>query len=374
MYSTGTPIRSQRSAGSGIGPALLAALVFAAACSDPLSRRPGLAEELDCSIPKSLIFDGGVGRDGIPALVDPTFVPPGHPEAAYLRDFDRVISLRIGGEVLAVPHNILWWHEIVNLERGGEAVAVSYCPLTGSSMTFDRSGVGGAEFGVSGLLFNNNLVMYDRTATFSLWPQMMGEARCGVKDGAVLAMAPSAEVEWGRWKELHPDGKVISAETGILRNYQRYPYGNYEALHNRETLYPQPGMDDRRPPKERILGIPEGGTGGLAFPFLLLDAVGAIAAVHARVGSRDVVVFWDRAGRSARAFFPRANGGDLSFEVEGARLVDTETGSEWRPDGLATGGPLAGTRLEAVPDAYVAFWFAWAAFRSETELWEGAGS
>ena len=98
------------------------------------------------------------------------------------------MGLSIGGKAVAIPHNILLWHEIVNLQVGGASVAVTYCPLTGSSLAFDRSSVNGAELGVSGLLFNNNLLMYDRNSTQSLWPQMLRQSTCGPRSGAALQM------------------------------------------------------------------------------------------------------------------------------------------------------------------------------------------
>jgi hypothetical protein len=116
-------------------------------------------------------------RDGIPALTDPELVTPDSPWVEYLLPTDRVIGLEIDRQFLAVPHNILWWHEIVNFNDLG--LAVTYCPLTGSSMVFRRDVVQGAEFGVSGLLFKNNLVMFDRAAVGgedSLWPQMLAGA------------------------------------------------------------------------------------------------------------------------------------------------------------------------------------------------------
>ena len=100
-----------------------------------------------------------------------------------------MIGIEVDGQYVAIPHNILWWHEIVNFNTLGVPLAVTYCPLTGSSMVFDRSGVDGNTFGVSGLLFLNNLIMFNRTAegtTESLFPQMMRGARCGPLDGQTL--------------------------------------------------------------------------------------------------------------------------------------------------------------------------------------------
>jgi hypothetical protein len=179
-----------------------------------------------------------------------------------------VIGLEINGEFVAVPHNILWWHEIANFDEFG--LAVTYCPLTGSSMVFDRAGANGAEFGTSGFLFNNNLVMFDRTAVDgedSLWPQMRAGSFCGPSEGKRLKLFPHVEIEWEDWLALHPDTRVVSSETGFPRDYTLYPYGIYEREDNDQTLADIKIVDDRRPVKERVLGIPFNDGGGIAFPF-----------------------------------------------------------------------------------------------------------
>jgi len=193
---------------------------------------PPEVEEPQCTIDVNQLLDGGVGWDGIPALTNPKFVSRAHNEASYLLPLDRVIGFLVGDRALAIPHNILWWHEIVNLNLSEGRFLVTYCPLTGSSMAFDRSPVGGAEFGVSGLLFRNNLTMFDRSDPPTLWPQMMGVGVCGPKKGTVLPRLPVTEMTWEAWQERHPDTKVISSETEWDRNYREYPYGSYEDLDN----------------------------------------------------------------------------------------------------------------------------------------------
>lgn len=335
---------------------------------------------LDCSIPQSQILPGGPGKDGIPALTDPDMVPADSSAAGYLADDARVIGLVVEGQAYAVPLNIMWWHEIVNFNLAGRNLAVTHCPLTGSSLAFDRSVVDGAEFGVSGLLYLNNLIMYDRRSGESLWPQMERGARCGPGDGTTLPMYPVVEMRWLRWRRLHPDTRVVSTRTGHLRDYDLYPYGDYDELNNPETLFPLPDMDDRRPPKERVLGIPaelpgvRSGEGGVAYPFGVLEGVGPLLAVHDVVGGAEIVVFWNQGGRGAMAYYPTVDGQPLAFEVVDGRILDRQTGSEWTEDGRAVDGTLAGTRLLPVAEAYVAYWFAWAAFHPETEIWGGGSS
>ncbi len=128
-------------------------------------------------------------------------------------------------------------------------------------------------------------------------------------------------------------------------------------------------IDGQRQPKERLLGIPDG-DGGIAFPFFELDEAGPYRVVHETVAGLAVVVFWDRAKEGAMAYRPRTAGQELTFEARHEGFFDTQTGSRWRLDGLAAEGPLAGEHLEPVAEAYVSFWFAWAAFQPSARLWE----
>ena len=319
-------------------------------------------------------------RDGIPALSNPDLVPADHGDVGYLLPTDRVIGIEIDGEYLAFPHNILWWHEIANMDELG--LAVTYCPLTGSSMVFHREVVNGAEFGVSGLLFKNNLVMFDRAGPSleeSLWPQMLAGGRCGPSEGNDLAMYPALEIEWADWVALHPDARVLSGATGFGWDYTRYPYGNYEVEDNRFTLDPLERfrVDDRRPPKERVLGIPYRNGSGIAFPFGALRSVGDLAAIQATAGSADeasalsvpIVVFWDSEAAAAMAYGTSIAGQSLTFEVRDGAFVDRETGSQWSIEGKALSGPLVGKNLDKIAEAYVSFWFAFSTFYPNPVLW-----
>jgi hypothetical protein len=319
--------------------------------------------------------DGGVPKDGIPALTAPTFVNPGASQAGYLNGDSRVIGLVVGGQSYAVPHNILWHHEIANLNFESVQLAVTYCPLTGSSLAFDRAVIDGSEFGVSGLLFNNNLTMYDRTDQESLWPQMMREARTGPRTGSALTMYPIMETTWDGWQALYPNTQVVSSETGFpTRNYQAsgYPYGDYEQRNNERVLFPVT-IDDRRPPKERVLGVPGGSgstqDGGVAYPFGELDDGSEVTVVNDEIDGSSIVVLWSSAAQGAMAFRPVVNGETTPFEDRNGQIVDTATESVWNISGEAIRGPRQGDRLEPVSQAYVAFWFAWALFQPETTIY-----
>jgi hypothetical protein len=331
--------------------------------------------DLTCSIPENEMASGGVPPDGIPALNDPEFVAADDSSVDYLLGTDRVIGILHEGRAWAVPHNVGWWHEIVNMDlQGGPQIAATYCPLTGSSLVFDREVVGGATLGVSGILFQNNLVMFDRNEPSSLWFQMHREARCGPADGTPFPMVAAFDIRWGAWKDLHPETLVVTGDLGRGRDYTLYPYGNYEQ--SQELLIPMPGIDDSRFRKERVLGVPEDdNAGGVLFPFGILRqaAPGPVAVAETQARGGNVVVFWDQNADAAMAFRPRINGSDLSFRVDDDRILDRETESVWRLDGLAVSGELEGERLQPIAEAYTAFWFAWRAFHPESVVWELPG-
>ena len=324
----------------------------------------------NCSISQSLIFSAAPAKDWIPALTNPGFVGPRDESVAFLKDSDRIVGMVIDGQAYAVPINVLWWHEIVNLDVGSHSLAITHCPLTGSSLVFDRAPLGGVEFGVSGLLYLNNLMMYDRSTGESLWPQMLRGARCGVQSGTALVSIPSLEMEWWRWQTIHPDTRVLGEITGHVRDYSEYPYGDYAEARNARTLFPRVVADDRLQPKELVLGVPDGEQ-QWAIPFGRLESVGSTAAVHPAGASPHLVVLWDGLGSSAMAFDSRLETGErLTFRVEDDRIRDDLTDSIWRFDGLALAGPLVGTQLDPIAEAYAAFWFAWVDFHPETLVWE----
>ena len=180
--------------------ALAAASTLAACGGDAPGVVAGLGDSDDglCNIPQEQILSGA-RKNGIPALTNPEMALVGQSGTEYLREDDRVIGLIFEGEPIAVPLNIMWWHEVVNLDGATSSIVVTHCPLTGSSLAFDRHTVSGVEFGVSGLLFQTNLIMYDRTNSTeneSLWPQMLRGARCGPSDGMPLPMVAIVETTW----------------------------------------------------------------------------------------------------------------------------------------------------------------------------------
>jgi hypothetical protein len=231
----------------------LLALVVLAAASSPVRAAPPRAlngfELLPASIPANEILRGGPPRDGIPALDSPPTVGV---DSAPWRDDEMVVGVEWPGGARAYPLAILVWHELVNDTVGGRPILVSYCPLCGTAMVFDRR-VDGTErrFGVSGLLYRSDLLMFDRE-TESLWSQISAEAVTGPEVEQRLTLLRSKMRPWGEWKRAHPETTVLSSETGHRRRYGHSPYGGYET--SKRLLFPVPA-DRRYHPKMRTLGL-----------------------------------------------------------------------------------------------------------------------
>ncbi|MBI2024869.1 MAG: DUF3179 domain-containing protein [Candidatus Harrisonbacteria bacterium] len=204
------------------------------------------------SIPLEEILSGGPPKDGIPSIDKPKFVSV--KEASDFLKEDRLgLAVNYKGINRFYPYQILVWHEIVNDIIAGDPILATYCPLCGTGIVFSREINGEAvEFGVSGLLHNNNLLMYDRK-TDSLWSQVLGEAVVGELTGRKLQIIPSANVLWSDWKKQNPGGEVLSRDTGFIRDYDYDPYGGYYS--DRSIYFPVDVEDDRLHPKTIVIGI-----------------------------------------------------------------------------------------------------------------------
>ena len=203
-------------------------------------------------ISESEVFDGGPGKDGIPSVDNPKFVDAN--QIDYMGEDDLVLGFTMSGEVKAYTHPVLDWHEIVNDRIGDRDVAITYCPLTGTGSAWDRE-VGGktTTFGVSGLLYRNNIIPYDRESG-SNWSQIRLECVQGPLKSTKVKTFPMVEMPWRTWKVMFPSESVLTTETGFNRNYSRYPYGGYRT-NNQQLLFPVGDADDRLPNKERVLGV-----------------------------------------------------------------------------------------------------------------------
>lgn len=206
----------------------------------------------DWLIPFSQVVDGGPGKDGIPSIDNPIFINVN--EVDYLSDNDLIVGILKGNDIKAYPHIILDWHEIVNDVIDNSATAINYCPLTGTAFGwkgFVRNS--DTTFGVSGLLYNTNLILYDRN-TDSNWSQLKLECVNGQQIGDKPETISVVETNWGIWKDMFPSTKVLSLDTGFNRNYGVYPYGDYITNHD-FLLFNVSPLNNLLPKKERVFAV-----------------------------------------------------------------------------------------------------------------------
>lgn len=220
-----------------------------------IKKIPGQEFNLDRSKSKidiSKLRQGCPVKDCIPAIDHPKFISASEAKKlGQIKEEDVVFAIYHKNVAKAYPQKILNWHEIVNDEVAGDPVLITFCPLCGTAIGYERPA--DTTFGVSGKLVNSNLVMYDRK-TETLWQQLGGEAIVGEKVGQTLKLFPVDTVVWKDWKKLHPDTQVLSQDTGFSRDYSVYPYGSYEQ--DRSIYFPSEGENDTRlHPKQIVWGI-----------------------------------------------------------------------------------------------------------------------
>ena len=319
------------------------------------------------------VMSGGVGRDGIPPLDNPLM----HDQATadqWLLPRSPVIAVEIDGNARAYPLAILISHEIVNDVIGETPIAVTFCPLCNSAIVFDRRIDGDTlRMGVSGLLRNSDLIMWD-DRTQSWWQQFTGEGIVGTYTGRLLDIVPSQVVGYGAFKEQYPDGEVLSTHG---QTYGTNPYANYDS--SPQPFLFQGTIDTRLFATSRVLGVHHNDV-SVAYSF---ETLAEDYIINDTVGGTDVVAFWQPGSVSAldngfidaskdvamAGLFERNFDGQvLTFSLNGDAIVDDQTGSTWNIFGTATSGELAGAELQQL-NAFPHFWFAWAAFYPDTDLY-----
>lgn len=274
----------------------------------------------NASIPVGEILAGGPPKDGIPAIDTPRFV--GSEQADFLADEDRVIGIARHGRAKAYPIAIMNWHEIVNDQIGPQPIVVTYCPLCGTGMIF--AAPDHMDFGVSGLLYNSDVLLYDRQSN-SLWSQIKMEAVAGSRLGQKLELLPASHTTWAQWRARHPRTQVLSDRTGYHRDYDRDPYAGYS--NSRNLYFPVASRDRRYHPKEQVIGV-KIGEQAWAWPFAELARSAGV--VEAEIAGQSVVVRYNSEARSGGVF-------------------------------LADGKEIPST---------IAYWFAWMSFYPNSDIYK----
>ena len=334
-------------------------------------RHPDHPEPL---IDLSEILSGGPPPDGIPPLENPAFEPAG--EVDWLPGVEPVLALEINGDARAYPLRIMTWHELVNGTVGGIPVTVSYCPLCNSAIAYDRR-VGDRilDFGTSGELLNSSLLMYDRQ-TESLWSHYTGTAVAGHLTGAELDLIPVQTVSFESFLSAHPEGHVLSLDTGHARRYGQNPYESYDTS-SQPFLFSGP-FDDRLEPMTRVLALRAGDEGAV----VPLDVLAERRVVPFSFAGRELVALYESGTASAldtgaiaegrdvgaTGVFVRSLDGqplDLSLGADGG-FVDATTGVAY--DILGRPSDASGTGALEPVEHLDTFWFAAAAFYSDAEI------
>ena len=316
----------------------------------------------DWLIPIDEVRDGGPGKDGIPSIDSPIFEDVS--SINYLAPDDLVIGIRDGQNVKAYPHPVLDWHEIVNDVVGDKQLALTYCPLTGTAIGWNRR-INGfvTTFGVSGLLYNSNLIPYDRT-TDSNWSQMRLDCVNGELAGKDIELYQVVETTWSTWKSMYPNSKVLTTNTGFNRQYGSYPYGNYRT--SQSLLFPVSEDDNRLHPKERVLGVIADGKAKV----YTFETFATSAVIEDTFKGFDLIIAGSKQDNYIVAFqrtFSDLNFSPYSNSENTNIIMKDNEGNVWDIFGEAISGPRTGEVLKNVP-SFIGYWFSWAAFYPETEI------
>ena len=315
-------------------------------------------------IPISQVRDGGPGRDGIPSIDNPEFLSVDE-APGLLADEVRVVGIKVGNEVKVYPHYILDWHEIVNDAIDSESVAITYCPLTGSAIGWNRTFNGSTtSFGVSGLLYNNNVIPFDRR-TNSNWSQLGLQCVNGQLIGERPESIDLVETNWFILRSMYPQARILSTNTGFDRDYNTYPYGDYRTNHD-NLIFPLTRDDSRLPRKERVHAIVYENE-AKTYRFNSFSGGRVIKDSFKNkdillVGGQEAIVSFELDENSENLIFT------YEFNESETYFSDNE-GNKYNVFGEVISGAKFGQKLKPA-NSFIAYWFSIGAFYPNTEIFE----
>lgn len=345
---------------------VLVAALFLISCNTTSDSGVGSGSDSIWLIPAGEVVDGGPGKDGIPSIENPDFASVS--QVNYVQDNRLVIGVKIDDEVRLYPHQIMDWHEIVNDTAGNEHFSLTYCPLTGTGIAYNRKINGEVnEFGVSGLLFRNNLIMYDRR-TDSRWSQMQLRAVNGSLSGLEGETIQVVESTWETWKNMYPDAKVLTTNTGFARNYQGFAYGPGYLTDNNSFIFQPKRNDNRLENKTVVHAVMENefrGESTVMRIYPIKDLTDDIQVIQETFRGEDIVFAGSSSNRFGVSFLSMLKDGtSLTFEPvlnELPVIMKDNDGNRWNIFGEAVEGPRKGERLTPT-QSFNGYWFAFADF------------
>ena len=223
-------------------------------------------------------------------------------------------------------------------------------------------------FGTSGMLYQSNKLMYDRT-TNSIWNQFTGEPVVGplADSGIKLDFFASVLTTWEEWLAEHPDTTVLNVDTGVysptVYAHEWEPQAIYfDYFSSPRTMFPVFNRDEALLPKETVIGV---GINGdyKAYP---ISAFADEPVINDVVGGQEIVIAGSSTWGTGRVY----ERGGRTFAEEGDGLRD-EDGALWtigedaltRADGAET--------LARIP-TITSFWHGWFSFHPDTDRYESS--
>lgn len=330
---------------------------------------PGIREALpegttgDGPGPEHLVWSL-VGRDGVPPLVSPATVHQA--EERYLGGGDVVYGVVIGGEARAYPERIIGWHGTVTDEVAGTGVLVWHCAVCGGAAVFNRFASDGNAytFSAAGLVWESRRLFTDEE-TGSLWDAVSGRAVAGplAEAGVSLTPRPSVRSTWGEWSARYPNGRVLSLDTGFVRDYAEGASLRADAEPD-APAFPVSRIDGRLDQKQRVLGVSVNGA-RKAYP---LDELERRQFFLDNVGGVGIVIISSGPGRGATVYETAGTGFEGWSGPPEDRVMSDDENLLWFIDDER----LLNTRNSRVRNALpsqVAYWFAWSGAFPDAVLW-----
>lgn len=323
----------------------------------------------DWSVPRAEISEGE-GSGDIPAINSPKFTKAD--EVTFLTDTSLIIGVKIGASIRAYPLIIMDWHEVVNDFMDTLPIALTYSTLSGSSIGLHRRIKERVlEFRVSGLLHNSNTI-FSEFETFSDWSQMLRKGIRGDFSEIALTDFSVFEMKWLKWRNLFPNSEVLNLNTSYNRPYGTYPYGDYQTDATK-ILFNLPldidSLNTILPVKEKILGVIVGETvkGYRQQHF----AAQGFSLIQDEINGEPVIIIGSDEFDTMIAYSAKTSDGQIHeftlLETTNEILLIDEAGNQWTIFGESVENN--DIRLQQLV-SNTAYWFTWATFYPEIEIFK----